>query len=138
MSQHTPLPWATDGGKYSDVIEIWGTKDGTLHEHVADIEIPQLEQGEAGEAPGTQTAHDNAALIVRAVNAFAPLRAALEAVLGEADMESADGNDDVQRCVVCRKDYDIDTLPEDETQFLCSNPDCAAGKARLLLKEIAR
>jgi hypothetical protein len=68
------------------------------------------------------------------------LAAALAAVLGDADLESADGNDDVQRCVVCRKEYDLDELMDDETetQFQCRNPKCAAGKARRLLQEIKR
>jgi hypothetical protein len=65
---------------------------------------------------------------------------ALEAVLGDADLESADGCDDVQRCVVCRKEYDLDDLMDDETetQFQCRNPECAAGKARRLLQELGR
>jgi hypothetical protein len=68
------------------------------------------------------------------------LIAALRTVLGEADLESADGCDDVQRCVVCRTEYDIDTLMDDETdtQFQCRNPECAAGKARQLLREVQR
>src|SRR2546430_17659426 len=63
---HTPTPWTLD--------EDWMLIKGAKGEEVAAIHSGQ----DDSERMDRNVAHNNAALIVRAVNAYAPMREALE------------------------------------------------------------